>query len=769
MQLDKNPSSINHQDLIKVMEILNILFVVAILLYSSYSAITYISRRRQNKSQLRDFQAKSQPTRKLSEEEHALVQPFLVSPSHPNKPAQLKDQNVYLLEGEFISHGISYGNGAKTLHDTIAGVDVLLPYDARSFIGRFTSAEVVFTDKYAIVISIEDQFNLAEGKKRLHAQQVSHQQWEYGEEGQIADMENSTLTERNILGGGSAELAKEMRQVRILAQREETSSEIIARKTPGFGIIASLLLLCAYAALIYGATNGSEMLWLAVSSIFTIVAIYLIWRPRVASKPEKVNEVEGTLNLVQIQDPANTAIVHTQLFLGDKIPLQLPDSWLAHIRLTPDSVVKLALRVSDYSVLSFNKTFSVDNEVRRFPLIFWGKHLTITIVGAGMVLFMIFVNDEIKSDITQVQSALASNKQYQSDSASNTLKHPPTLGSMVELNTQVRCTVDDSLNQQPGEINCGKLRWGGRALAPRTVSVDAALLAFYDGSAIQSEKNHQANLMLQMRQMSLSGRYDPYVAPPSIYNITNLSALVIGIEEQCAANKSALQEACSKLKNLMGEELVVDASNEAIGWEKLLAQSIKDAASGEHIALLRESTLISLRSAARSIAEAQIHDSYKQAFLQLQQGQQGAVILNVDPGQANQIKQASLGLKTLSIENEGDAAAPALLDEIRGDWLKSWEAYGRIAQADNLQALRVKGLLVGMEQAKNGDLILELDPYRTPDNVMRAVLAVVALLLGLLLMLVHGTCWGVNIWRANKRAKAINLYYAQQASANSRF
>ncbi len=340
---------------------------------------------------------------------------------------------------------------------------------------------------------------------------------------------------------------------------------------------------------------------------------------------------------------------------------------------------------------------------------------------------------------------------------------------MVELNTQVRCTVDDSLNQQPGEINCGKLRWGGRALAPRTVSVDAALLAFYDGSAIQSEKNHQANLMLQMRQMSLSGRYDPYVAPPSIYNITNLSALVIGIEEQCAANKSALQEACSKLKNLMGEELVVDASNEAIGWEKLLAQSIKDAASGEHIALLRESTLISLRSAARSIAEAQIHDSYKQAFLQLQQGQQGAVILNVDPGQANQIKQASLGLKTLSIENEGDAAAPALLDEIRGDWLKSWEAYGRIAQADNLQALRVKGLLVGMEQAKNGDLILELDPYRTPDNVMRAVLAVVALLLGLLLMLVHGTCWGVNIWRANKRAKAINLYYAQQASANSRF
>ena len=64
------------------------LFLI-ILIWSVISGITYMVRRSDNKSALRELKQEGQPLRRLSAEEQALVQPFLVYPANPKKTAQL--------------------------------------------------------------------------------------------------------------------------------------------------------------------------------------------------------------------------------------------------------------------------------------------------------------------------------------------------------------------------------------------------------------------------------------------------------------------------------------------------------------------------------------------------------------------------------------------------------------------------------------------------------------------------------------------------------
>ena len=143
-----------------------ILFVV-VLVWSAFSLITYAARRSDNKGALRDLKQSGESLRQLSAEEQTLVQPFLFHPANPEKPASLISPEVFSLTGEFIRHGLETGQGGTTLHDTLGDVDVVLPYDARSFLqAEHNEAEVVMTEKFAIVVALNGQFDLSAGRER---------------------------------------------------------------------------------------------------------------------------------------------------------------------------------------------------------------------------------------------------------------------------------------------------------------------------------------------------------------------------------------------------------------------------------------------------------------------------------------------------------------------------------------------------------------------------------------------------------------------------
>ena len=74
----------------------------------------------------------------MTDEEQALVQPFLFDPAKPKKQAQLINDGVYPLHGAFVRHGIEASQGGSTMHDTLGDVDVVLPTTRAAIWSRTT-------------------------------------------------------------------------------------------------------------------------------------------------------------------------------------------------------------------------------------------------------------------------------------------------------------------------------------------------------------------------------------------------------------------------------------------------------------------------------------------------------------------------------------------------------------------------------------------------------------------------------------------------------
>ncbi len=240
--------------------------MLIILVWSVISAITYMARRSGNKGALRELKQEGQPLRRLSAQEQALVQPFLVRPAKPTQSVALLNDGVFPLRGAFVRHGLESGHGAATMHDTLGGVDVVLPYDARDYLREDNQAEVVMTEKFAIVVALNGEFDLAGGREREARRQKQNQQWSSGKLGamqNVVDAEDVTAD-----GAGQApdaqaehEFAEAMR-VEILSQREETPAEIAWRRPAGIAFWPAMLWLAAFVCLGVAAAGGG-MAWLA--------------------------------------------------------------------------------------------------------------------------------------------------------------------------------------------------------------------------------------------------------------------------------------------------------------------------------------------------------------------------------------------------------------------------------------------------------------------------------------------------------------------------
>ena len=80
-----------------------------------------------------------------------------------------------------------------------------------------------------------------------------------------------------------------------------------------------------------------------------------------------MNRARGELHAIVLTNPDNAQAVSTQLFLGDKLPVKLPEHWRATLQLPEDGRVDLDVRVDDYSVVRVGGSHALDEEQRLFP------------------------------------------------------------------------------------------------------------------------------------------------------------------------------------------------------------------------------------------------------------------------------------------------------------------------------------------------------------------------------------------------------------------
>ena len=165
-------------------------------MYSLFSGITYLMRRSENKQALRSLQqGAGQPVRRLDPNERAALEPFLFEPANPARAMPLQGDGVHVLEGAYLQHGLSTGQGGSVMHHTIGDVEVILPYDAADFLEPHNRAEVVFGSKCAIVVRLNGSFDLPGAHARAQRRQQQTQQWQSGRSGEVTDVDPEGVAE----------------------------------------------------------------------------------------------------------------------------------------------------------------------------------------------------------------------------------------------------------------------------------------------------------------------------------------------------------------------------------------------------------------------------------------------------------------------------------------------------------------------------------------------------------------------------------------------
>lgn len=735
--------------------------MLIILVWSLISWITYMMRRSDNKGALRELKHEGQSLRAMTSEEAALVQPFLVFPANPKKTASLVNDRVFPLKGAFVRHGLETGQGGSTMHDTLGGVDVVLPYDARNYLREDNVADVVMTEKFAIVVALNGEFDIAGGRERDQRRQKQDQQWSCGKLGALQDVvpqepdagpageQGEKLGEK-----GEPSLADVVR-VEILSQRDETPAEIAERQQPGVAFWVSVVWLLAFICLAVTAADGG-LAFAGAATALAVLALWLTWRRRAPDAPQKVNRARGELNAIVLTNPDNTQAVSTQLFLGDKLPIKLPEHWRSNLVLPEGGRVDVDMRVQDYSVVRLGGSHSLDEEQRLFPRVYWGRHVTLTLVGllAGAALWI--TADNLKADAALTRAWVSGAQPRSYDSAAEFKKDLPGFGTLVALQGRARCELvrADAFSGGGAAFDCSRLRWGGGQPQAAQLEIDEPLLRLYSGDFLRTKPNPMMDMLVkgqvlgQMRNNQM-GLYN--ARSVSVVNVVGLSNTVLGIETACEAVSGEAIAACDRLKRAFVDSVTL-AREEPREWLELLklveAGALTAKGRGDEGLMLSRS-VEEARRLARASAEPAVRAALNRASDLAMDTQKGGLVLNVLPGPY--------------------ALLPELKRTRTADALAEWQQQVRMFLPDGAMPFKVGGLVVGVDGDASGAPAITVDASRSLDNPWPSVAHMAWLLLAALLVLVHAPLALIRIRAASARGKALQDHAQRRGTAKPAF
>ena len=412
----------------------------------------------------------------------------------------------------------------------------------------------------------------------------------------------------------------------------------------------------------------------------------------------------------------------TQLFLGDKLPVNLPDHWRANLQLPDDGRVDMDLRVQDYAVLRLGGNYSVDEEQRLFPRVFWGRHMTLALTGLAALGALWAVAPNLPGDLALTRAWVQSDGPRSYASAEALAQDPPGFGQPVSLRGAARCELVQGTSEQAARADCDRLRWGGAAPTVPELEIDPAIMALHTGEFLRTRANPMLDMLLQS-QVAQRMRTNPMAAYNmrglSFYRVSGLTDTVLAVERGCAVAGRDAADACGALKAALVEHLLF-ADDEPKNWAELL--KLAQDGAFKRKGLNDESAIISrnaetVRARARSSAFPAIMQAMNRAAAAAQASQTGGVALRVWPGP--------------------HAMLPSIIAKNEEDLLSSWSRQSRIVAQGEPLPFRVDGLVSGVRRDASGLLELSVDSERSLDEPWSSLAYTAWLLLAALLVLVH--------------------------------
>ncbi|MBL7252456.1 IgaA/UmoB family intracellular growth attenuator [Alloalcanivorax marinus] len=696
---------------------LKLLLLVIVLGTTIYSGIVYSARRRGSARELSSLRDQAQPLRRLSANERDALAPFLVQPNRPGKPVHLTSEEVFPLRGEYQRHGIQ-SNGHQSWHHMIGGVEVILPFDAELFLDQDNEAEVVFADKLAVVVRLNG-FELLEGAARDARRDAAEDQWQQGVRGTL---EQVYVDDEAPRAEDEAEAAR--RRVEIHDQRPETAAETEARLGRGLGLLPGLLWALAFLALGI-AVFRDTLVWLSVwgglALVLAFSALWLFWRRRTPGPAGKVNRVTGTVNLVPLSVDEASGTVSVIATLGGKLTFETPEHWRPHTPLEDGQRLELEMRVEDHSVVTYDRKLSVDEEYRRCPPVYPGRHLSLAVVAVVALLVGLGALPDPAGDLAQTVYWLGSAGTLHADDPASLAANPPQAGRRVVLDGRGRCQVTPvGSDWSRADIRCDRLRWGGDELKRPDLELDDATLALTSDDALQTHSDPRLRMLALLRGGGTGDR-EPLL-------LTNAKDLVARVDRVCQVDEPP--HACGNARQTILSALNFPELGQLENWDDLRQQLQERGEDASPAAVTLKGHLGSIRRQLRSLADQHARDKVARLAEAIAAQQRGGVLVEVTAGMAAGPLQGG------------------------ADTLERWRALQTLFGEDGMRAFHVEGMVAHQGSDQHGTPGLIVDPERG-ERPWQALLRSIWIVMAATLLLVHGALWLRNWMAARQRRRAV--------------
>lgn len=529
------------------------------------SGISYMFQRSGNKQNLSDAINSNQSIRQLTDQEFELLKPYLDNKVlvRPYKyQSSLVSRDVSVIAGSCIRHSLSTNGGESSYYFVIGNIEVFFPYEMDKYTMSENIAEVVFTERYAFIVSLNG-YDLAIAKEQIEQRQLLDQQWGNGSKGQfksITDEEINSLEQQeqnNKINENIAQMKN--RRCEILAQRDETVFEHKNSKKTNTGFLTAIFIVLA-TVFCLNYDNDSDLWILIIATISLILAAVFYWhKPKRVST--KVNRVKGT---VEENDHANNTML-----IGDNLILTYPKYWQTLLPEKTTIDVDLDITVTDKKLVRYGHSLSISREVENYGAIkYWGRNCFLFIVGAVISCGLYFISSSVLDDAllsyrfltSQISSKTIYDKSKLKSSSINSgdWVNLNINGASCDINNSYRCNrifITNQLVDLTGNLN--KLPNWVKKLS------EGALIITNRDQQVEMLENYEKMYQNYNNTSSYYGN-DYYSSSKKYTKLSNIEQLVLVTDDICKSNENS---SCSRLKEIFTVLLPEKEDNELETWQ----------------------------------------------------------------------------------------------------------------------------------------------------------------------------------------------------------
>jgi len=338
------------------MFVLNLLIIASVLYVAALLLLNVASN-----IKIKELSEKK-PTRSMTRDEISAVQPFIRGWMPKRFALQLRSTDVYVIVGKYTERHISH-RGSRGIARYLAGLQIILPFDASNFMTGTIEAEVAVVRGFVVLISTNNGFNIVQSAKRFLEAQIPKNEIPVGKTDGVEFQELASIEE--------------------ISSRKENLTEVRHFRTwDRIWYIPVFFLPTIYLAnSVHGLFSWFDTpLKLLVSGALTgiLLIYYSSWRW--VQPKEMVREFKGRLFEIPVLAPTGS-VASPILYLGTEIALRLPKHWQNLARKLIGTEVQLGLSTRANQVVSINNICSLESEERILPSQPWGGHVAPLLIG----------------------------------------------------------------------------------------------------------------------------------------------------------------------------------------------------------------------------------------------------------------------------------------------------------------------------------------------------------------------------------------------------